>query len=55
MKRDEEEVYCIPSKEEIAELIGVPVESGSVGLAAEIAKLTVEQAVEQYAMPHEYI
>ena len=52
---EEEEAYHIPSKEEVAELIGIPIESGPVGLAAEIGKLTVEQAVEKYALPREYI
>ena len=54
-ERDEDVDYHIPSKDEIAEFLGLPVESGPVGLATEVGKLTVEQAVTQHALPPEYV
>ena len=51
---ESEAELLIPTREEIAQILGLPHESGPTGLAKLIGAMTVDQAFDQHALPCEY-
>ena len=51
---ESEAELLVPTREEIAQILGLPHESGPTGLAKLVGAMTVDQAFDQHALPREY-
>ena len=51
----DEEDFQIPTKEDVAGFLGLPKEAGPTGLAKEVGSMSVDDAVERYALPPEHL
>lgn len=49
------EDFQIPTKSDVAGFLGLPKESGPIGLAKVVSEMSVEEAVERYALPPEHL